>query len=156
VDWAVTGSGASAADATDFGGSAHRHPVLRRQRDHQTISITVASDLDVEFDEGFTVTISNAKLSDNTPQNIVDATATGRIVNDDQRFSVSAANAAITEGNSGTTQVAYTVTRTRRPQRGRHGGLRRHRQQRRQYGDVPAACCPPAPSASAWASASWP
>ena len=113
VDWAVTGSGASAANAADFGSSLPGGTLsFAANETTRTISITVATDLDVESDDGFTVTISNAKLSDNTPQNIVDATATGRIVNDDQRFSVSAANAAITEGNSGTTQVAYTITRS--------------------------------------------
>ncbi|WP_346288025.1 Calx-beta domain-containing protein [Zoogloea sp.] len=113
VDWAVTGSSASAADAADFGGSLPTGTLsFAANETTKTLSITVASDLNVELDEGFTVTISNAKLLDNTPQIIADATATGRIVNDDQRFSVSAANAAIAEGNSGTTQVAYTVTRT--------------------------------------------
>jgi hypothetical protein len=113
VDWVVTGSGASAANAADFGGSLPGGTLsFAANETTRTISITVATDLDVELDEGFTVTISNAKLSDNTPQTIVDATATGRIVNDDQSFSVSAANAAIAEGNSGTTQIAYTVTRS--------------------------------------------
>lgn len=113
VDWAVTGSGASAANAADFGGSLPAGTLsFDPNETTKTLSITVASDLDVELDEGFTVTISNAKLLDNTPQIIVDATATGRIVNDDQSFSVSAANATIAEGNSGTTQVAYTITRT--------------------------------------------
>ncbi|MCK6396493.1 MAG: hypothetical protein L6Q67_22765 [Zoogloea sp.] len=113
VDWAVTGSGASAANAADFGGSLPAGTLsFAANETTKTLSITVASDLDVELDEGFTVTISNAQLLDTTPQIIVDATATGRIANDDQRFSVTAANAAIAEGNSGTTQVAYTVTRT--------------------------------------------
>ncbi len=113
VDWAVTGSSASAADAADFGGSLPTGTLsFAANETTQTVSITVAGDLNVELDEGFTVTISNAKLGDNTPQNIADPTATGRIVNDDQSFAVSAANASILEGNSGTTQVAYTITRS--------------------------------------------
>ena len=113
MDWAVTGSGADPANAADFGGSLPGGTLsFAAGEASQTISLTVAGDTVVEPDESFTVTISNAQLTDTTPQNIQDATATGTIRNEDQSFAVAAANASIAEGSSGNTQVAYSITRT--------------------------------------------
>jgi len=113
VDWAITGSGAAPADAIDFGGSLPGGTLsFAANEASQTISFTVSGDTDVEPDETFTVTISNARLADTTPQNIQDATASGIIRNEDQSFAVAAANASIAEGSSGNTQIAYSITRT--------------------------------------------
>lgn len=112
VDWAVAGSGDDPANAADFGDSLPSGTVsFLANEASQTISITVAGDTTVEPDEGFTVTISNAKLADDTPQTVQDATATGLIRNEDQSFAVTAANASISEGSSGNTQVVFNVTR---------------------------------------------
>jgi hypothetical protein len=113
VDWAVTGSGADPANAADFGGALPSGTLsFAAGEASQTISFTVSGDTDVEPDETFTVTISNARLADTTPQNIQDATASGIIRNEDQSFAVAAANASIAEGSSGNTQIAYSITRT--------------------------------------------
>src|SRR5262249_26407559 len=65
VDYAVTGSGANAADADDFGGALPSGTVTFGVGEtSQTISINVSGDLTVEPDEGFTVTLSNP--SDNS------------------------------------------------------------------------------------------
>ena len=113
VDWAVAGSGAAPADAADFGGSLPAGTLsFAAGEASQTISFTVAGDTDVEPDETFTVTISNAQLADSTPQIIQDATASGIIRNEDQSFAVAAANASIAEGSSGNTQIAFSITRS--------------------------------------------
>ncbi|UTG92986.1 Calx-beta domain-containing protein [Geobacter sulfurreducens] len=113
VDWDVAGSGASPANADDFGGSLPGGTLSFAENEaSKEISFTVSGDTVVEQDEEFTVTISNAQLTDATPQLIQDATVGGIIRNDDQSFSVSAANASVTEGSAGTTQIAYTITRT--------------------------------------------
>ena len=113
VDWDVAGSGAAPANAADFGGSLPGGTLsFAADEASQTISFTVSGDTVVEPDETFAVTISNAKLADNTPQIIQDATASGIIRNEDQSFAVAAANASIAEGSSGNTQIAYSITRT--------------------------------------------
>ncbi|MCF8209306.1 MAG: hypothetical protein K9K38_07885 [Rhodoferax sp.] len=113
VAWALTGSGSNPVNAADFGGSLPSGTVSFAANElSKTLEISVAGDTSVEFDEGFTVTISNARLADTSLQTIVDASATGLIRNDDQSFVVSAANALITEGNSGNRTVLFDVTRT--------------------------------------------
>jgi len=106
VDWAVAGSGGDAADATDFGGSLPFGTVtFTGTETTRLITVSVAGDSVVENDEGFTVTISNA------PSPITTASATGVIRNEDQEFSVSANNATLTEGDSGTQPLIFTVSR---------------------------------------------
>jgi hypothetical protein len=113
VDWIVAGSGLSPANAADFGGNFPSGTVsFAANETSQLITIAIAGDLLVESDEGFSVTLSNARLDDNTPQNIPDPVAFGTILNDDQSFSVVAANASVAEGSSGSTQVGYTIHRT--------------------------------------------
>src|SRR5690606_1745064 len=77
----------------------------------RTITVVVRGDALVEQNEAFRVQLSNARLEDLTPQNIVDAAATGTIVNDDAGFSVAADQAQWNEGSSGYTDVTFTVTR---------------------------------------------
>ena len=81
VDFAVTGSGTDAADATDFdGGTLPSGTVsFAATETEQTITIDVAGDTDVEPDETFTVTLSNPSGG----ATITTATADGTIRTDD-------------------------------------------------------------------------
>ncbi len=69
-----------------------------------TISIDVHGDLDIEPDETLLVTLVNPDSA-----TLGDAEATGTIINDDPP-SISIADATVTEGNSGTVQMQFTVT----------------------------------------------
>ena len=70
------------------------------------IVVTITDDTIVELDETFTVT-----LSDPTPGTIIDATATGTITNDDSSV-LSLAGGSVTEGDSGTASLSFTVSLT--------------------------------------------
>ncbi len=112
VDYAVTGSGSDPADVTDFGGAFPSGTVsFAAGEDSKTITIAVSGDTDIEPDEGFTVTISNA-TSDPSGGAIDTATAVGVIVNDDATVSIAATDADKAEGDTGTTDFTFTVTRT--------------------------------------------
>jgi predicted extracellular nuclease len=80
VDYAVIGSGANSADATDFGGTLPSGTVNFVATDtSRVIAVNVSGDTDVESDETFTVTLSNA-----TGGAIIStASADGTIQNDD-------------------------------------------------------------------------
>lgn len=109
VAWAVAGSGTDPADAGDFGGSLPSGTVTFDPGvGTQQISVSVAGDITVENDEGFTVTLSNPS----TGVTITTATAAGLIVNDDTSISIAAADAVKAEGNSGTTAFTFTVSRS--------------------------------------------
>ena len=74
----------------------------------KTINIAVAGDATVEQDETFTVTLSAPSGA-----TLGTATATGTITNDDVAVvapKVSIGNASKSEGNSGTSNLAFTVT----------------------------------------------
>jgi CSLREA domain-containing protein len=71
----------------------------------QTITVPVTGDAVSEPDETFSVTLSS---STNAP--IGTTTGTGTIVNDDSAPSLAIADAAAMEGNSGTTNLIFTVT----------------------------------------------
>ena len=109
VDYAVSGNGASAASANDFTGGAFPAGTVTFGAGEvtQTITISVAGDSDVENDEGFTVTLSNPSgtLIDNE-------SASGSILNDDTSVSIAQADASKAEGDSGTTEFTFTVSRT--------------------------------------------
>ncbi len=72
-----------------------------------TITLNVAGDVGPELDENFTVTLSNV-----TGGTVGDGVATGTIVNDDgQPPLVSINDVTVTEGDSGTSLMTFTVTR---------------------------------------------
>jgi alpha-tubulin suppressor-like RCC1 family protein len=71
---------------------------------HATISVPLKTDPDRETNETFTL-----RLSAPIGATIADANATGTIRNDDARPAVTLADAVITEGNSGTRNVAVRV-----------------------------------------------
>ncbi|MEM9825400.1 MAG: Calx-beta domain-containing protein [Planctomycetota bacterium] len=114
VEFAVSGTGADAADAQDFsGGSFPSGTVSFDAGDTtETIVVSVVGDADVEPDESFQVTLSNA--SDGGQ--IVTTTATGTIEIDDLAptvdLSILATDAVKAEGNSGSTAFTFTVART--------------------------------------------
>lgn len=107
VDWSLSGI----ANAADFVASSGTLSFAADEAS-KTLTIQVNGDLQVEADETFTVTLNNARLQDGTPQAVVDGTADGVIRNDDQGFSVNAEQASISEGNSSSKTVIYTIVRS--------------------------------------------
>ncbi|MGE8505324.1 MAG: Calx-beta domain-containing protein [Pseudomonas sp.] len=107
VDWSLSGI----ANAADFAASSGTLSFAAGEAS-LTLTIQVNGDLQVEADETFTVTLNNARLEDGTPQAVVDGTADGVIRNDDQGFSVNAEQTSISEGNSGSKTVIYTIVRS--------------------------------------------
>ena len=114
ASYAVTGSGANPATAADFAGGAFPTGTVSfaAGETSKTITVNVAGDTAVESTEGFTLTLSNTSAG----TAIGTATATGTILNDDAAagpsLSITAANASLNEGNSGSTAFTFTVTRT--------------------------------------------
>ncbi len=109
VNWAVTGSGANAANAADFGGTLPSGTVNFADTEiSKVVTVNVSGDTLVESDEGFTISLSSpVSLDLGSP-----SSATGTIQNDDSSFSIVALSATKAEGNSGTTPFTFTVTRT--------------------------------------------
>jgi 2',3'-cyclic-nucleotide 2'-phosphodiesterase (5'-nucleotidase family) len=109
VAWTVTGS--TTTNALDFAGSAFPSGVatLAAGETSQQITLNVAGDRVFEADETFTVSLSNPVGGTLAAGG---ATASGRIQNDDQppSISLSLANASVTE--DGSTNLAYTFTRS--------------------------------------------
>ena len=99
----------NSSNASDFGGNLPSGTVsFAAGETSQTITIQVSGDRDVEQDEAFTVTLSNA--SGNAEIN--SASANGVIRNDDVDLAISATDAVKAEGDSGSTSFTFTVTRT--------------------------------------------
>ncbi|MEK7465232.1 MAG: Calx-beta domain-containing protein [Patescibacteria group bacterium] len=72
----------------------------------QSINVTIIGDIHYESDETFAVTLSSP-----SGITIAQGTATGTIVNDDSQPSLAINDVvATTEGNSGTSQMTFTVT----------------------------------------------
>ena len=74
----------------------------------QNILVAVAGDAIVEGNETFTITLSDP--SDGA--SILDGSATGTIVDDDASLSIAATSASKREGQSGSTALTFTVSRT--------------------------------------------
>ncbi|MFP6764498.1 MAG: Calx-beta domain-containing protein, partial [Planctomycetaceae bacterium] len=106
VDYAVTGISASAAD---FAGGVFPGGTVNFEAGatSATITISVLGDLVLENDESFEVRLTNP-----SGVSIDTATAVGTILNDDVSISIAAADASQAEGDSGTTQFTFTVTRS--------------------------------------------
>ena len=111
VAYAVGGSGASPADAADFGGGLPVGTVsFAANEASQTITVNVSGDTTVEPNEGFAVTLSN-------PANatITTGTAAGIIQNDDvppPELAIASLDALRVEGDAGSTAFTFTVTRS--------------------------------------------
>ena len=110
VAYAVSGSGTNPADGTDFGGTLPSGTAtFAAGALTTTITVTVTGDAVAEPDEGFTLTLSNPTAG----YTLGTATQTGTIVNDDAAAvvpTIAITNASVTEGNSGTANLTFTVT----------------------------------------------
>ena len=71
----------------------------------QSVVVKVQGDLLDEIDETFTATLSNASGA-----SILDGSATGTITDDDAEPSLSIGDQSVTEGNSATTPMTFTVS----------------------------------------------
>ncbi|WP_428664107.1 beta strand repeat-containing protein [Reyranella sp.] len=105
--WAV---GGAAVTGADFAGGVlpSGTVIFAAGQTSRTITVNVAGDTAVEANEAFTVTLS----SPSTGATLGTATATGTILNDDARLSITAVSASKAEGQSGSTPFIFTVTRT--------------------------------------------
>ncbi|APZ90438.1 Calx-beta domain-containing protein [Fuerstiella marisgermanici] len=108
VDYAVTGSGATAADGTDFDGGLPAGTITFAPTEtSKTITIDLAEDEIVEADEGFTVTLSNQADAPADSVDLVDSPQTATIENDDTaNFTVD--NVTVNEAD-GTATVTVTL-----------------------------------------------
>ncbi len=109
VDWAVAGTGEHPANGADFAGGVL--PVgmttFAAGETSKTVTVAVSGDTAVEFDDFFSVTLSNpsAGLALGT------ASAIGIIQNDDRAtISVSPLSANAAEGNGGATSFTFSVS----------------------------------------------
>ena len=116
VVWSVGGSGAHPTDAFDFVGPFAAGVVSFAPGEiSRTIVVAVAGDTRVEFNEGFTVTLSGASAG----LVIGTATANGTILNDDKSLvSITALSASKPEGSSGMTAFTFEVALDRPPASG--------------------------------------
>ncbi len=114
VDFNVTGSGSSPANASDLVGGVLPSGTVTFMAGQttQTITVNVAGDAIVEPDESFVVNLSDASGG----ASITTAMATGVIRNDDvpagQAFSIIADNAVRDEGNAGLIPFTFRISRT--------------------------------------------
>jgi len=73
----------------------------------KTITVLVCGDMVFELDQTFKITLSTP-----THASITDGEAVGTIKNDDAKPTLSIGDVALAEGNAGTTNFVFTVTRT--------------------------------------------
>jgi uncharacterized protein (TIGR02145 family) len=108
VDWAVTGSGNNAANLSDFIGNSLPSGTLTFNKGDKTktITVSVSGDTALEPDDTFTVTLSNPSNTQITTSSV-----TSTIISDDAGLSVTAISADKNEGDSGTTDFTFSVTR---------------------------------------------
>ena len=104
VTWSVAGSGAHPANSADFVATSNTVH-FAAGASTGTITVQVVGDSHVEPDEDFTVTIATTDASGN----IGTAASSATILNDDAGFSID--NPSITEGNSGTQLITFTISR---------------------------------------------
>jgi ELWxxDGT repeat protein len=114
VDYSVTGSGSSRASASDFTANAFPSGTVNFApgQTAATIKIQVRGDLEVEANEGFAVSLSNAVTA-----KIRTAVAVGLIRNDDvppppPQLAIAASSASRAEGNSGSTPFSFIISRS--------------------------------------------
>jgi predicted extracellular nuclease len=107
VDWATSnGTATAGVDYTSDSGTVTFVP----GDVSETFTVDVTGDTAFEADETLTVTLTN-----NTGNStIADATATGTITNDDA-ITVSIADTSVSEGDSGTASLTFTVTLSNAP-----------------------------------------
>ncbi|NBB83303.1 MAG: hypothetical protein GVY28_07845 [Alphaproteobacteria bacterium] len=115
VTYVIGGDGEDAATADDFdtGGLFPSGTLIFAPgQTSETVSVPVAGDTQIEPDEGFKITLMNP----GGDAIIITATATGLIENDDEpappAFAIAASDADKDEGDSGTRDFTFTVTRS--------------------------------------------
>jgi Ca2+-binding RTX toxin-like protein len=110
--WAVSGSGASGADASDFAGGVLPSGTVSFAAGEttKTITVNVAGDRIMEAHETFTLMLSSPSAG----TNITNGTTAGTITNDDTAGPSLALSGplSLAEGNSGRTAFTFTVTRS--------------------------------------------
>ena len=117
MDYSVSGTGNNAADSHDFDGGVLPSGTVTfaAGEDTKTIEVLVAGDTVLESDEGFTLQLTQGTPQDDNTQTAVinpDAeSVVTTIANDDSQVSITG-QSTVTEGDSGTATVSYTVTRT--------------------------------------------
>lgn len=115
IQWRVAGNGTHQANAADFstsdalgdnGGLPSGTVSFAAGEYSKTVNISVKGDVSAENSEGFKMVISNPSSG-----KIGTSQATATITTDDTGISISDAT-AVTEGNSGTKDITFTVTRS--------------------------------------------
>ncbi|WP_431303745.1 Calx-beta domain-containing protein [Sediminicoccus sp. BL-A-41-H5] len=102
VTWATqNGTAVSGSDYTGARGTLS----FAAGETSKTIAVTVRGDAAVEADEAFSVVLGTA-----TRATIADGTGLGTILNDDVPPALTISDAQVTEGNSSTRQMLFTVT----------------------------------------------
>jgi hypothetical protein len=108
VHWVLSGSGANPADADDFGGVFPSGQVtFSAGATEQIITIDVNGELEVEEDEGFTITLTDS----NENSQIIGKTADGTILNNDIDLEIVPHDAEMNEKDSGIAAFTFTVDR---------------------------------------------
>jgi hypothetical protein len=102
-----TTGGGTATAGTDYVANSNTLTFLPGGGLTQTITVDVAGDLVDEVDETFNVTLSNPTGG----ATISDATGLGTITDDDQS-TLAIDDVTVTEGNAGTVNAVFTVTKT--------------------------------------------
>src|SRR6476659_6888686 len=103
VDYTTHDSSATTTDG-DYG-AATGTVTFNPGQTAKTVDVTVNGDDTTEPDESLTLDLANASNA-----NILDGSGTGTISNDDPIPDVSIADQSITEGNAGTSTLAFDVT----------------------------------------------
>ncbi|MCA9563647.1 MAG: hypothetical protein KC561_09170, partial [Myxococcales bacterium] len=101
LDWATVAG--TATQGSDFTGASGQLTISAGQTSG-TIEVNLISDTTDENDETFTLDISNV---DNASPSSLSATAT--ILDDDEPPTISVLDASLTEGNSGTANMTFTL-----------------------------------------------
>jgi hypothetical protein len=104
VSYSIATANGTAVAGGDYVASSLAGQVIPAGQTTKTFSVTLAGDTMVEPNETFFVNISNV-----VGANVADGQALGTLLNDDVP-SLSIADASMTEGNSGTKLVTFTVT----------------------------------------------
>ncbi len=97
----------TATAGSDYDAATNQTVTFAPGETEKTITVLVTGESSVEADETFTVDLSNP-----TNATIDDASGTGTILNDDSVALLSINNVSITEGDSGTQTLDFTVTRS--------------------------------------------
>jgi hypothetical protein len=105
VDWATAAG--TASQPSDFASGSGTATFVPGDM-VETADITVNGDTDLELDEAFTVVLTNP-----TNATVTDASGTGTILDDEVEPVVSVGNALVTEGDSGSSALTFTVSLSR-------------------------------------------